>query len=189
MPKLLEESWLCSTIRFLRDWSCSLHPPKKFDRISFTNLASKDCTIWPFYTYSLSLCTVLKGKSAVYFGLYFSLSLGSTSVSLHSLCCSAAHPTQLFQSSILIMDIATYRLNQPRGQSSENHLKCITRWEVRDLFPAYKGWTQDQLCIRRHAHKDFKWTKLCSGPIQTCLGHFWSSWPKQKLKRTQNWLL
>ena len=40
--------------------------------------------------------------------------------------------SQLFRSSILIMDIATYRLNQPRGQCSENHLKCITRWEGRD---------------------------------------------------------
>ena len=39
---------------------------------------------------------------------------------------------QLFQSSELIMDIATYRLNQPRGQCSEDHLKCITRWEGRD---------------------------------------------------------
>ena len=42
---------------------------------------------------------------------------------------------QLFQSSNLIMDIATYRLNQPRGQCSENHLKCITRWEGRDGVP------------------------------------------------------
>ena len=30
---------------------------------------------------------------------------------------------QLFQSSIIIMDIVTYRLNQPWGQCSENHLK------------------------------------------------------------------
>ena len=30
------------------------------------------------------------------------------------------------------MDIATYRLNQPWGQYSENHQKCITRWEGRD---------------------------------------------------------
>ena len=60
------------------------------------------------------------------------------------------------------MDIATYRQNQPRGQCSENHLKCITRWEGRDgvtitiFFPAYKGWTQDQLSIGRHPHKDLK---------------------------------
>ena len=40
--------------------------------------------------------------------------------------------SQLFQSSKLIMDIATYRLNQPWGQCSENHVKCITRWEGRD---------------------------------------------------------
>ena len=39
--------------------------------------------------------------------------------------------SQLFQRSILIVDIATYRLNQPRGRFSENHLKCITRWEGR----------------------------------------------------------
>ena len=54
---------------------------------------------------------------------------------------------QLFQSSILIMDIATYRLNQPKGQCSENHLICITRWEGKDgvtitiFFSAYKGQT------------------------------------------------
>ena len=35
-----------------------------------------------------------------------------------------------------------------------------------NLFPAYKGWTHDQLSIRRqHPHKDLKWTKLCLGPI------------------------
>ena len=39
----------------------------------------------------------------------------------------AQHTSQSFQSSFLIMDIATYRLNQPRGQCSENHVKCITR--------------------------------------------------------------
>ena len=38
---------------------------------------------------------------------------------------SLGYTAQLFQRSILIMDIATYRLNQPRGQCSENHLKCI----------------------------------------------------------------
>ena len=30
------------------------------------------------------------------------------------------------------MDIASYRLNQPRGKCSANHLKFITRWEGRD---------------------------------------------------------
>ena len=35
--------------------------------------------------------------------------------------------TQLLQSSKLIIDIATYRLNQPRGRCIENHMKCITR--------------------------------------------------------------
>ena len=40
---------------------------------------------------------------------------------------SRSHYTQSLQRSILIMDIATYRLNWPRGQCSENHLKCITR--------------------------------------------------------------
>ena len=51
--------------------------------------------------------------------------------------------TPLFQCSILIMDIATYRLNQPVGQRSENHLKCIKGWKGRDgltitIFSAYK---------------------------------------------------
>ena len=40
--------------------------------------------------------------------------------------------TQSFQNIFPITDIATYRLNQPRGQCSENHLKCITRWKGRD---------------------------------------------------------
>ena len=40
--------------------------------------------------------------------------------------------TRPFQSNFPITDIATYRLNQPRGQCSENHLKCITRWKGRD---------------------------------------------------------
>ena len=69
--------------------------------------------------------------------------------------------TQKFQSSNIIMDIATYRLN-PRGQCSETHLKCIKMWEGRAgvtitiFFPAYKGWTRDQLSIRQHPHKDLK---------------------------------
>ena len=45
---------------------------------------------------------------------------------------SQYYKKKLFQSSKLIMDIATYRLNQLRGQCSENHLKCITRWKGRD---------------------------------------------------------
>ena len=39
---------------------------------------------------------------------------------------------QPFQSNFPITDIATYRLNQHRGQCSENYLKCITRWKGRD---------------------------------------------------------
>ena len=39
---------------------------------------------------------------------------------------------QPFQSNFPITDIATYRLNQPRGHCSENHLKYITRWKGRD---------------------------------------------------------
>ena len=85
------------------------------------------------------------------------------------------------------MDIATSRLNQPRGQCSENCQKCITRWEGRDrvtitIFPAYKGWTQDQLSIRRHPHKDLKLTKLCVGPIQTRLEAFLGFLGKTKMK-------
>ena len=44
----------------------------------------------------------------------------------------SSRPAQSFQGSILIIDIATYRLNWPKGQCSENHLKCISRWEGRD---------------------------------------------------------
>ena len=39
---------------------------------------------------------------------------------------------QPFQNIFPVTDIATYRLNQPRGQCSENHVKCITRWKGRD---------------------------------------------------------
>ena len=100
--------------------------------------------------------------------------------------------SQLFHSSILILDIGTYRLNQPRGQFSENHLNCITRWEGRDgviitiFFPAYKGWTRDQLCIRRHPHEYLKWTKLCLGPNQTRLEAFLGFLAKTKMKSYTN---
>ena len=93
--------------------------------------------------------------------------------------------TQPFQSSYLIMDIATYRLKQPRGKCSENHLKCITRWECRDtviIFPAYKGWTQVQLSIRRHPYEDLKCTKLCLDPNQTCSEAFLGFLGKIKMK-------
>ena len=89
------------------------------------------------------------------------------------LLCRIDSSTQPFKSSNLIMDIATYRLNQPRGKCNEIHLKFITRWEGRDgvtitiFFSAYKGWTQDQLSIRRHPNEDLKCTKLCLGPVQT----------------------
>ena len=45
---------------------------------------------------------------------------------------AVSRPSQSFQNIFPITDIATYRLTQPRGQCSENHLKCITRWEGRD---------------------------------------------------------
>ena len=102
----------------------------------------------------------------------------------------ASQASQPFQSSILIIDIATYRL--PRGQCSENHLNCITMWEGRDgvtiaiFFPAYKGWTRDQLCIRRQPHKYLKWTKLCLGPNQTCLEAFLGFLAKTKMKAYTN---
>ena len=43
----------------------------------------------------------------------------------------ASPMSQPFQRFIPIMDIATFRLNQPRGQCSENYLKCIRMWERR----------------------------------------------------------
>ena len=81
----------------------------------------------------------------------------------------------VFQSFILIMDIPTYRLNRPRGQCSENNLKCITRCKGKDgiiitiFFQVYMCWELNHLFIIRHPHKDFKWTKLCKGLIYTCL--------------------
>ena len=41
--------------------------------------------------------------------------------------------SQLFQRSILIMDITTYRLNQPRGQCSENTIH--SPGSLKKLFP------------------------------------------------------
>ena len=50
----------------------------------------------------------------------------------HSGFNTRARSSQPFQNIFPITDIATYRLNQLRGQCSENHLKCITRWKGRD---------------------------------------------------------
>ena len=102
----------------------------------------------------------------------------------------ASQASQPFQSSTLIMDIATYRL--PRGQCSKNHLNCITIWDGRDgvtitiFFPAYKGWTRDQLCIRQHPYNYLKWTKLCLGPNQTRLEAFLGFLAKTKMKAYTN---
>ena len=41
---------------------------------------------------------------------------------------------------------------------------------------------QDQLSIRIHPHTDWKWTKLCLGPIQTCLEAFLGFLGKTKMK-------
>ena len=69
----------------------------------------------------------------------------------------------MFQSSNLILDIATYRLNQPRGQCSETHLKCITMWEGRagvtiTIFFKHTrdGHETSYLSIGQHPHKDLK---------------------------------
>ena len=51
-----------------------------------------------------------------------------------------------------------------------------------NLFTAYEGWTQDQLCKRRQPHKDLKLTKLCLGPIQTCLEAYLGFLAKTKMK-------
>ena len=50
------------------------------------------------------------------------------------------------------------RMNRPRGQFSENHMKCITRWEGSDgvnikSFPPYRGWKLDHLFMKQHHHK------------------------------------
>ena len=50
------------------------------------------------------------------------------------------------------------------------------------VFPAYKGWTQDQLSIRRHPYNDLKWTKLGLGPIQTRLEAIVGFLVKTKIK-------
>ena len=59
-----------------------------------------------------------------------------------------------------ITDIVTYRLNQPRGQIilSEMQTKMGRyRWGYQyNLFQAYTAWTQDQLSLGRHPHKDLK---------------------------------
>ena len=69
---------------------------------------------------------------------------------------------QLFQRFFPITDIATYRLNQSRGQIIWNANKVgRKRWRYHHyLFPACKGLTQDQLSIGRHPHKIFN-LKVC----------------------------
>ena len=49
-------------------------------------------------------------------------------------------------------------------------------------FSSIKGWTQDQLSIRRHPYEDFKCTKLCFGPIQTRSEAFLGFLGKTKMK-------
>ena len=44
------------------------------------------------------------------------------------------------------------------------------------------GWTQDQLSIGRHPHKDLKWTELWLGPIQTHVEAFLGFLVKTKMK-------
>ena len=44
------------------------------------------------------------------------------------------------------------------------------------------GWTQDQLSIGRHQHKDLKSTELCLGPIQRRLEAFFGFLVKIKMK-------
>ena len=64
----------------------------------------------------------------------FSVTTKSSTIELHckyNFLCSV-HPSQWFQTSILVVDIATTRLNRYRSRFSENYLKCITRWEGRD---------------------------------------------------------
>ena len=51
-----------------------------------------------------------------------------------------------------------------------------------NLFPVYKGWTQDQLSIGKHLHKDLKRTELCLGPNQKCLEAFLDLLVKTKMK-------
>ena len=50
------------------------------------------------------------------------------------------------------------------------------------IFPAYMWWELDQLFINRHHYKDLKWTKLCLGPIKTCLEAFLGFLDKTKIK-------
>ena len=126
----------------------------------------------------------------------------TNTVTIHSFCEWVSHPLpplalqrpQLFQSSILIMDIGLIDWIS-LGVNAVKIIWNALRWEGRVgvtitiFFPAYKGLTQDQLSIRQHPHKDLKWTKLCLGPIQTCLEAFLGFLGKTKKKLTQNWLL
>ena len=55
------------------------------------------------------------------------------------------------------MDIATTRLDRPRGRFSENHLKCITRWEGRygvttKSFSIILGVKLNQIFIKKIPH-------------------------------------
>ena len=65
--------------------------------------------------------------------------------------------TQLFQRFFPNTDIATYGLNQSRGQIIGNAYHGGKVWRYHyNFFPARKGWTGDQLSIGRHPNNDLK---------------------------------
>ena len=92
--------------------------------------------------------------------------------------------SQLFQRFFPITDIATYRLNQPRGKIIWNAKQGGKKEKGLPLqsFSSIHGWTRDLLSIGRHQHKDLKWTELCLGPIQTRLEAFLVFLVKTKIK-------
>ena len=106
-----------------------------------------------------------------------------------------AQYTQWFQSSILLVDIATTRLNQPRGRFSENHLKCITRWEGRDgvtitsFSSIHVMKTRPSLCKKDTTIYIWSKQNYVQAPLIRVYRGMRASRSTQKWKLTQNWLL
>ena len=115
--------------------------------------------------------------SMILFSFNF-FSIGNSTEKSHTLlpkkiilsCQPCAWISQWFQSSTLVVDIVTTRLNRPRGRFSAKHLKCIIRWEGRNgvtikSFSIMQGMKTRQALYKTTTPKKFILTKLCLGQI------------------------
>ena len=89
-----------------------------------------------------------------------------------------------FKAFFLLRRLRLIDWNSLGAKSLEMH-NNVGRWRWGyhyNLFPSYKRWTQDQLSMGRHPHKDLKWNELGLGPIQACLKAFLGFLVKTKMK-------